>query len=78
MTSAPPLLHRVARVEDEVHHQLLELSGVGEHAAFVERAQARQLDVGREQPLEHPLGPGHDVAQVHDPSLRSLLPGEEQ
>ena len=83
MVSSPPLPHRVARVEGEVHDHLLHLAVVRLDAAQA-RAQARdQGDVLAQERPEHPLHAlDHPVEAQHlarddpVPAEAEELPGE--
>ena len=70
--------HRVARVDDEVHEDLLDLPGIGLHGAEVEAAHDRQLDVLAEEAAQHLLDAADRLVEVEDPRLEDLLPAERQ
>ena len=58
---APAVGHRVARVDRQVDHHLLDLPAVGQHPGQrVIRAQLDR-DVLADQPLEHRRQPAHDL-----------------
>ena len=57
----PPGRHRVTGVHREVHHDLLDLTGVGLHAAERGCRQQRQRDIGTEQATQHLLHAGEHL-----------------
>ena len=56
--------HRVAGVDDQVEHDLLELPGIGPDAGEIRRQLQHQHDVLADQALDHVLQAGDDGAQV--------------
>ena len=78
MVSMPPRRHRVARVDREVHQDLLELAGVRPGVAQAGREHRAELDVLADDPAEHAVDAGDDGIEVDDPGLEQLPPAEGQ
>ena len=72
----PPAEHGVARVDGEVHQDLLHLTGVGLHVPQVDRGENRQRDVGAEQAPKHPLHSYDALTKVEHLRLEHLLTAE--
>ena len=60
---AAALRHRVARVDDEVQHDLLDLPGVGDDHQRLRRADDLEVDLRTDQPAQHRVHAAHDVAE---------------
>ena len=67
--------HGVARVDREVHEDLLDLPGIGLDVPEAADQEKRQLDVGAEEPTEHLLHPADAHVQGPAPSLRAPAAG---
>ena len=70
--------HRVARVDDEVHEHLLDLTRVGLHAPERAAEDGDDLDVLADQAAQHLVHLADDVVQLQDPRLEKLLPAERE
>ena len=70
--------HRVARVDDEVHDDLLQLSRIGLDRRARRVQLEDQLDPFSEQRAEHGRQVLHDLAHVQDTWLHDLLVAEGQ
>src|SRR4029079_17494761 len=66
----------VARVDDQVHQNLLELSGICEDSAEIVGREQRELDVLACKAPEHPLHPEQDLIEVQDLGLEHLPAAE--
>ena len=78
MVTRPAAGHGVARVDHEVHDDLLELTGVREHAARPSLRDDRELDVLPNQPPEHRLEALDDAREVEHARLEHLLAAERE
>ena len=76
MTSRSAGRHGVAGVDRQVHDDLLELAGVGAHAAEVLAQRDRQPHVLADEAAEHLLHLLDDVVEVADAGLDHLLAAE--
>jgi hypothetical protein len=56
--------HRVARVDDQVHHHLLQLPSIRPHGARVGVELEVEADALAHDALQDPRDPLHDVVQV--------------
>ena len=65
--------HRIARVDGEVEHGLVELGRIDRDEARLLGRQRDELDVGADQPAQHRMGGGDDLVQVDDPLIRASL-----
>ena len=74
----PAVGHRVARVDGEVHDDLLELPAVGDDGHHVRVGADDELQVGAEQPLEHRPHADDGLGDVDGRRRRRPLPGERQ
>ena len=74
----PAVGHRVARVDGEVHEDLLELVRVGEHGIQGRRERRDELDVLADQSREHRRQAGDDVVQLEHARLQDLPPAESE
>jgi hypothetical protein len=72
----PAARHRVARVEGEIHHDLLQLTGIGLRRAEPRVEVGHELDLRAEQPAEHPLELGDHLVDVDDLRLEHLAAAE--
>ena len=68
--------HGVARIQREVHDDVLELAGVHLHPARARGIVRRELDVLAGETAEHRLDPGDDEVNVDEPGLEDLLAAE--
>ena len=68
--------HRVACVDDEVQHHLLELCGVHSDEAELGAEVHHELDVFPDEALEHPLAIAKLHTDVDDLRLQDLLAAE--
>ena len=73
-----PHRHRVARVDREVQHDLLDLTRIGHDAAELSPRQERELDVLAHQAAEHALHPPDERVEVDHLRLEDLLPAERE
>ena len=73
-----PLRHGVAGVHDEVHENLLQLSGIGHHHSEGGTVRDGELDVRSDETLQHLRGAVDGHVQIEDPRLEDLLPAERQ
>ena len=74
----PAVGHRVARVDGEVHDDLLELPPVGDDGDHVALRADDELQLGAEQPLEHRPHAHDGLGDVDGRRRRGALPGERQ
>ncbi len=74
----PALRHRIARVDREVHQDLLELAGIDPHAPQARLRHRDELDVLAEQTAEHAIDVEDQLIQVDDAGLDDLAPRECQ
>ena len=74
----PAVGHRVARVDGEVHEDLLELPPVGDDGDHVALRADDELQLGAEQPLEHRPHAHDGLGDVDGRRRRGPLPGERQ
>ncbi len=58
--------HGVASIDGQVHEHLFDLPLIGQDAAGVGCRQGGQFDVFTDQPRQHALRSGDDLAQVDD------------
>ena len=72
------LRHRVARVDDEVHEHLLDLTWVGLHAPEPRFEDGDDLDVLADQAAQHLVHFAEDVVQLKNSGLEKLLPAERE
>ena len=77
MLMRPPCCHRVARVDDEIHEHLLQLSGIGDNVAS-RRALRRDDDVFPDETPQHWLDCLDDAIHVEDARLENLLAAERE
>ena len=70
--------HRVARVDHEVHEHLLEPPRVAVEQHRAPAGLDHQRDVLVDQPLEHRLQPGDELAEVEELAARRLAAAEAQ
>ena len=70
--------HRVAGVDREVDHHLLELRAVGEHGREAVGGEHRDLDVAADQPAEHRHERARDLVEVEQHRLQHLPACERQ
>ena len=75
---APALGHGVARVDDEVHHHLLELARIGHDDDRRRAARDIELDFRPDQPAQHRVHSADDVAEREQAGARGLAPAESQ
>ena len=68
--------HRIARIDDEIQNDLLQLSAVGEHHAGRGVAAIHEGDLGSNQPAQHRFGAAHDVVDLDRHRLQHLTPAE--
>ncbi len=68
--------HRVARIHQQVHQNLVQLAGIGHHVSQRRAEPGHQLDVFAEQRPEHLLRLSHHLVQIQNLGLRQLLPAE--
>ena len=73
----PPPRHRVARVDHEVHENLLDLRRVGEHRRQVRPDLGRDLNLRADEPLQHVLHVRHELIE-RDRLLRDDLTAAER
>src|SRR5204862_4001734 len=64
------------RVDDEVEYDLFDLTGIGDDADGVFRADHVEVDVGFDQPADHLFHPADDVPERDQPRIRRLAPAE--
>ena len=70
--------HRVARVEREVDHRLLDLSRIPEHRQRPARQLGLDLDVCAEQPRQQPRDRGDRLVEIEHARLEQLFAAERQ
>ena len=70
--------HRVAGVDGQVHHDLLQLSGIGLHAADLIRQAGDQFDVFSDQHAQHLHHVAHGLIGIEDLRFQNLLAAEGQ
>jgi len=68
--------HRIARVDDEVHEHLFDLSGIGAHAPEAGCRQRLELDVLTQNALEHLADAGEYFIEIEDLRRQHLLSAE--
>ena len=71
-------MHRIARVDDEVHHDLLELAGIDDDRAEVGAGLDAQLDVLADQAAEHRLHRDDGGSEIERPRRHHLLAAERE
>ena len=74
----PALRHRVARVDDEVHENLLDRDGIDPDGRERGRQRGHELDVGADQPPQQLFQLPDDGVDVHDLRLQHLAPAERE
>ena len=75
---APAARHRVARVEDQVHQDLLQLSGVGADGVEPGRQLRHQFDAFADQPAEHLAHPDDQCVEIDRRRMEHLFAAERQ
>ena len=70
--------HGVARVDGEIHDDVLEVARVGEHGWQILRTLAQQLDVLAQGPAQHDFQGRNLIVQIHWPGLDCLFAAERQ
>ncbi len=70
--------HCVARVQREVQHHLLDLTGIRADAIERLRQLPFEADVFADQPPEQRVHPRHDRIQIEDLGMQQLLPAERE
>ena len=70
--------HGVARVNHQVHDDLLELTGIDQHELRPLGMIEGELHIFADQPLDHRLKLADGSDQVNDPALEDLLPAERE
>ena len=70
--------HRVARVDDEVHEHLLELTRVGQHIPGIPRERESQLHILADQTVQHLFKVLDEPVWLEDHRLEHLLAAERQ
>ncbi len=68
--------HGVARVDYEVQGDLLDLAGVGFHAAEIGAGQKREFDIGADDARNHLNHSGDDFVQIQNARLQHLHAAE--
>ena len=71
-------LDGVARIDHEVHQDLLDLPRVGRDHQRLPRRLVRQRDAASHEPPQHVEEPGHDLVQVEPLPLEDLAPRERE
>ena len=75
---APAAGHRVSRIDDEVHHDLLQLTAIGERQRERGRQRQRDVDVLADQPAEHAGHVRDQAVHVERRGVQHLLAAERQ
>ena len=70
--------HRVARVDRQIHQDLVQLPGVCQHASQRRAQNGFQPDIFADYPPQHLLHLNDDVVQVHFLGLNNLFPAKHQ
>ncbi len=74
----PAAGHRIARVDDEVQHHLLDLRGIGQDHHRGRRSHQLEFDFRPDQPAQHRVHPADDVAERDQPRAGRLPAAERQ
>ena len=78
MTRRPPLRHRVAGVDRQVHQHLLDLAGVGLDRAGLADGADVELEVLADQAPQHAIELADDGVEIDDARLDDLPAREQQ
>ncbi len=70
--------HRVPRVDDEVHDDLLDLAAIHARVLEIGRQGHAHIDVLPDEPGQHLAEAAHDVVEALHGGLENLLPAEGQ
>src|SRR6476661_2604181 len=70
--------HRIPRVDDEIHDNLLDLAGIDTHASQIRIDVNEELNVHSEQALQHLLHVEHQGSEFHNLRLNDLFSAESQ
>jgi len=74
----PTMRHRIARVEDQIHHHLVELTAVRSDGARPRPHVRGQRDGGTDHAPQHRVEPRDRVPELEDAHTQRLLPSERE
>ena len=69
----PPLRHRVARIDDEIHQHLFEMTGIGADMAQAGRQGCFEFDIFADEAAEHPFHLRHGRVEIQHGRLGGFL-----